>query len=148
MFLLLIRFVRFIRFNRLYTKPYPNPTVFIKLYPFGLYGIYQNQTILSISVRFGTVRFGFAVLNGPNYYHHWCQKAMGLSAFMLWPIIYTDSIRPKLLKKMTRLTALWTRFTIINSVKKQISVPTTYIYNTTESSRITKIKKRVDVSPN
>ena len=57
MFLFLIGFVRFIRFNRLYTKPYPNPTVFIKLYPFGLYGIYQNQTILSISVRFGTVRF-------------------------------------------------------------------------------------------
>ena len=57
MFLLLIGFVRFIRFNRLYTKPYPNPTVFIKLYPFGLYGIYQNQTILSISIRFGTVRF-------------------------------------------------------------------------------------------
>ena len=66
MFLLLIGFVRFIRFNRLYTKPYPNPTVFIKLYPFGLYGIYQNQTILSISVRFGSVRFGFTILNSPN----------------------------------------------------------------------------------
>ena len=65
MFLLLIGFVRFIRFNRLYTKPYPNPTVFIKLYPFGLYGIYQNQTILSISVRFGSVRFGFTILNSP-----------------------------------------------------------------------------------
>ena len=66
MFLLLIGFVRFIRFNRLYTKPYPNPTVFIKLYPFGLYGIYQNQTILSISVRFGSVRFGFTKLNSPT----------------------------------------------------------------------------------
>ena len=53
------RFVRFIWFNRLYTKPYPNPTVFIKLYPFGLYGIYQNQTILSISVRFGLYTVGF-----------------------------------------------------------------------------------------
>jgi len=67
MFLLLVGFVRFIRFNRLYTKPYPNPTVFIKLYPFGLYGIYQNQTILSISVRFGSVRFGFTILNSPNF---------------------------------------------------------------------------------
>ena len=67
MFLLLIGFVRFIRFNRLYTKPYPNPTVFIKLYPFGLYGIFQNQTILSILVRFGSVRFDFTILNNPNY---------------------------------------------------------------------------------
>ena len=66
MFLLLIGFVWFIRFNRLYTKPYPNPTVFIKLYPFDLYGIYQNQTILSMSVRFGSVRFGFTILNSPT----------------------------------------------------------------------------------
>lgn len=64
---------------------------------------------------------------------------MGLSAFMLWPIIYTDSIRPKLLKKMTRLTALWTRFTIINSMKKQISVPTT---NTTRRNLLESQKLR------
>ena len=31
--------------------------VFILSYPFSLYGIYQNQTILSISVRFGAIQF-------------------------------------------------------------------------------------------